>query len=83
MGKIRINSPDKNNDLLDLDYGINDVTLFKTFLGVRFVAESGEILSVSMRDSGFELKYQSTDEDGNLVICKAVCKEGDVVAYRV
>ena len=75
MGKIRINSPDKNNDLLDLDYGINDVTLFKTFLGVRFVTESGEVLSVSMRDSGFELRYQN--QSGSRV-GQVILNEGEI-----
>jgi hypothetical protein len=40
-----------------LDAGVMDVKLIEVFNGVQFISDSGEKLSVSMRDSGFEIHY--------------------------
>lgn len=48
-----------------LDTGVMKVELKEVFNGVRFVSESGETLSVCMRDSGFEVRYfLDTGDDG-------------------
>lgn len=58
MGRIVLSEPEGPYDCT-IDTGVMDVKLIDTFLGVRFVADSGEMLSVSMRDNGFEVHYQA------------------------
>lgn len=52
--KIKISEPDGPYSC-ELDPGVMEVELREVFLGVGFVTESGQRLSVSMRDGGFEL----------------------------
>lgn len=56
MPEITIKTPN-GPYVAKLDTEAMDVEIRKAFLGVRFVTENGEELSVCMRDSGFELVY--------------------------
>lgn len=56
MSKIIIKEP-KGPYLCALDTDAMTVTIREAYLGVGFLSDSGEKLSVSMRDSGFELQY--------------------------
>lgn len=40
-----------------LDTEVMDVTITEAFIGLKLVSDDGETLSISMRDSGFELAY--------------------------
>jgi len=54
--KVEISEPDGPYSC-NLDTGVMDVTLREVFNGVRFETEGGEMLSVCMRDNGFEVHY--------------------------
>lgn len=56
MPEITIKTPN-GPYLAKLDTEAMDVEIRKAFLGVQFITENGEELSVCMRDSGFELTY--------------------------
>lgn len=56
MAKILIYQPDGPYSC-ELDSGAMGVKIGEAFLGVAFVTDSGEKLSVSMRDNGFEVHY--------------------------
>lgn len=56
MARISISEPDGPYHCV-IDTQVMNVEIRETFLGVAFVAESGERLSVSMRDNGFEILY--------------------------
>lgn len=56
MGKILLNEPEGPYHC-EIDTDVMKVELRETFLGVSFVTERGEKLSVSMRDNGFEVHY--------------------------
>jgi hypothetical protein len=45
-----------------IDPGVMSVKIEKAYTGVIFKTEDGEILSVAMRDSGFELNYFKPEE---------------------
>lgn len=45
-----------------IDTGVMDVEILESYLGVGFVSESGEKLSVCVRDTGFEVRH--TDVNG-------------------
>lgn len=47
------------------------VTLREVFNGVTLITEDGEVLVVNMRDSGFEMAYQSVGENTIFVDAKA------------
>ena len=61
MSTIVISEPDGPYKAT-IDTEVMDVTVYKCFTGMTFISEAGERLSVSMRDSGFELLYSSDDE---------------------
>ena len=46
-----------------LDTGVMDVVIKDAFKGAMFVSPDGEILTVSMRDSGFEVGYSANFGD--------------------
>jgi hypothetical protein len=54
--KIELKEPDGPYKCV-IDTEVMVVTLKDVFLGVRFETENGEMLSVCMRDSGFEIHY--------------------------
>lgn len=58
MGRIVLSEPDGPYSAT-IDAGVMDVTLVDIFKGVKFMADSGECLAVSMRDNGFEVHYYS------------------------
>lgn len=60
--KIELKEPDGPYSCA-IDTGVMSVELRETFLGVKFVTESGEKLSVSMRDNGFEVHYYKDDSE--------------------
>lgn len=62
MAKIEIREPEGPYSCV-LDTEAMQVELREVFLGVRFITESGEELTVSMRDSGFEIRYFSEPEN--------------------
>ena len=43
--------------------GASRVVLRQVFNGVTFITEDGETLVVNMRDSGFEIAYQTCPDD--------------------
>lgn len=45
-----------------IDTEAMEIKIVEAFLGVRFETEDGEVLHVSMRDSGFELVYGDRSE---------------------
>lgn len=57
MAKIQIKEPEGPYSAT-LDTEAMQVTITEAFLGVGFVAPSGEKLSVCMRDGGFEIQYR-------------------------
>lgn len=60
MAKITIEIPGSPYKTI-VDTGAMQVEIRETFLGVRFVTANGEQLSVSMRDSGFEVLYEAEE----------------------
>jgi hypothetical protein len=56
VAKIILQIPDNPYHCI-LDTDVMDVELRDVFLGVRFITEDGEMLSVCMRDGGFEVHY--------------------------
>lgn len=62
MGQIFLKTPDSPYGCKIETEGM-DVELRRVFLGVRFISESGEELSVCMRDSGFEIRYSGENFD--------------------
>lgn len=56
MSKIKLSQPEGPYHA-DIDTGAMKVELRETFLGVAFITEGGERLSVCMRDNGFEVHY--------------------------
>lgn len=57
MGKIILSDPDKLYKCT-IDTEVMSVELREIFLGVSFITKHGEKLSVSMRDTGFEIQYK-------------------------
>ena len=54
MAKIKLSTPNSDyNTIIDTD--VMDVEITESYLGVRFISDSGKTLSVSMRDDGFEI----------------------------
>lgn len=74
MAKIQLSEPQCLYSAT-LDTEVCDVEIKEAFLGIGFVAESGERLSVCMRDSGFELRYEVDGPDG-LMYATVELKEG-------
>jgi hypothetical protein len=57
--KIIINSPAENPGYAtSINTGAMQITVLECFSGVRFITKDGEIMTISMRDSGFEGTYQ-------------------------
>lgn len=56
MARIVLSEPDGPYSCT-FDTRVMEVKLFEVFNGVQFVSDSGEKLSVSMRDNGFEVHY--------------------------
>ena len=56
MAKIKLSGP-SNPYSAEIDTGAMYVEIKEAFVGVKFVTKDGETLAVSMRDSGFEIKY--------------------------
>ena len=56
MSKIALREPHGPYHC-EIDTDTMDVVIKEAFLGVQFVTEDGERLSVCMRDSGFEISY--------------------------
>lgn len=56
MAKIILKEP-KGPYYCEIDTETMDVEIKDAFLGIGLVTQDGEHLSVSMRDSGFELAY--------------------------
>lgn len=56
MSEIHIKTPNSPYETV-LDTGAMDVLIKKAYLGMVFVSDDGEMLAVSMRDGGFEVKY--------------------------
>lgn len=65
--KITMSEPDDPYSA-ELNPGVMEVTLEEVFNGVKFVTDSGECLSVVMRDSGFEVHYFSENEVSRAVL---------------
>lgn len=42
-----------------VDTGVMDVSITEAFVGAAFITETGEKLSVCMRDNGFEVRYSA------------------------
>lgn len=57
MAKIFLKEPNRSVSVT-VDTGETGVNITEAFLGVRFQTPEGEVLSVSMRDGGFEVHYQ-------------------------
>lgn len=75
MGKITISQPDGPYNAV-IDTGAMDVEHKETFLGVAFITENGERLSVCMRDTGFELKYSGYSHEADFYNHVIELKEG-------
>lgn len=56
MAKIKLSEPNGPYSCT-IDTDVMNVELRNAFLGIKFVTEDGEMLSVSMRDQGFEIGY--------------------------
>lgn len=63
MAKILLKEPDGPYST-EIDTRVMNVEIRETYLGVKFITDEGNTLSVSMRDSGFELVYGKEKEDG-------------------
>ena len=46
----------------EIDTGVMGIEIREAFLGVTLVAPSGNTMSISMRDDGFESTYTKADE---------------------
>lgn len=62
MAKINLSVPNSPFHAT-IDSDVMEVTVREAFLGVKFVTEKGEELTVVMRDGGYELTYASSKED--------------------
>jgi hypothetical protein len=58
MAKIALSEPEGPYGML-IDTEVMSVLITEAFLGVRFETVDGECLSISMRDSGYELIYET------------------------
>lgn len=76
MAKITLKEPDGPYFTI-VDTGSMDVLFEEVFLGVRFITAAGEILTVAMRDTGYELTYS----DGDIVKSDISLKDGQI-EYR-
>lgn len=64
MSYIQVKTPDSPY-FTTLNTEAMDVEIRRSFLGVRFITDDGEVLSVCMRDSGFELSYSDVNAEDN------------------
>lgn len=62
MAKITLSEPDGPYKC-QIDTDVMTVEIRDAFLGVKFITEDGEHLSVCMRDSGFEVHYSGNHND--------------------
>lgn len=63
------------------DTGVMEVDIRKAFIGPRFITESGEELIVMMRDSGFELRYSTPNEQTIEIELKAGSLKRNGIEY--
>lgn len=56
MAKITLKQPDGPYSCT-IDTGVLETVVEEAFLGVLFKTKEGEMLAVSMRDGGFEVRY--------------------------
>ena len=63
MAKITLTEPGGPYHC-ELDTDVMEVEIRETYIGMRFVTDEGAILSVCMRDSGFEVHYHGQNNDG-------------------
>jgi len=74
MPEITIKTPN-GPYVAKLDAEAMDVEIRKAFLGIQFITEDGEKLSVCMRDSGFELVYEAKfKEPANVSLQNGIVK---------
>ena len=66
MAKITLKEPDGPYHC-EIDTDVMKVEVRESYLGFRFIADSGEELVVSMRDGGFELHYTGKFETSKLL----------------
>jgi hypothetical protein len=73
MAKITLAEPDGPYSCL-LDTEVMEVKIREAYIGVEFITNGGAILSVSMRDDGFEVHYFGRSEgfyfDSGRIECK-------------
>jgi hypothetical protein len=62
MAKIKLSDPDSPYSA-SIDTKVMEIKIEEAFLGVGFVTPAGEKLAVSMRDSGFEIRYCANGVD--------------------
>lgn len=53
----------------DITTGVDSVEIREAFIGPKFITSDGEELSVCMRDSGFEIHYQSPGSRPKQITC--------------
>ena len=73
MAKITLTEPEGPYHC-KIDTDVMTVQIREAFIGVQFVTEGGALLSVSMRDDGFEVHYHGQDAgwyfDAGWIECK-------------
>lgn len=79
MAKITLCEPKRPYNCT-IDTGVMNVEIKEAFLGVRFISDSGEKLSVCMRDGGFEVLYFMDSEEGEFSTGWTEFKNGVITA---
>lgn len=81
MAKITLTEPDGPYHCA-LDTDVMTVQIREAFIGIQFVTEGGALLSVSMRDDGFEVHYHGQQDgfyfDSGWIECK-----GQVISRKL
>jgi len=68
---MRITCSDKRwGDVITTDTGTANVLITDAFVGPTLVSDDGEEISISMRDTGFELTYLDGDSDEHVYTFK-------------
>lgn len=80
MAKIILKQPDSAYEAT-VETGAMATDIREAFLGVRFVTADGEVLTVSMRDTGFELSYSADYGDHGFNV-RPVELKGGVVTIK-
>lgn len=67
----------------EIDTEVMEVEIRNAFIGVSFITDSGEKLSVSMRDNGFEVHYSGDFGEQGFNAGWTDFKEGKISQSRV